>query len=283
MNILTFDIEDWFHILDNPSTKTEREWVNYESRIHEGMEVIFDILDTHKISATFFVVGWIAEKYPEVVRAIAERGYQIGSHTHMHQLAFEQDRKTFTLDIETSIKTIEDCIGKKVELFRAPGFSIIEKNKWAFEVLHELGITTDSSVFPASHAHGGFKGYPTAAPSILKYNGATLKEFPINAHTVFGKKLVFTGGGFFRLFPYQFIKNASKKSEYMMSYFHPRDFDYKQPMIKDLALHRKFKCYVGLKGCRPKLEKWLQEYHFTDIRTADQQINWDNASVTIIK
>ncbi|WP_419213950.1 polysaccharide deacetylase family protein [Maribacter sp. X9] len=282
MNILTFDIEEWFHLLDNPSTKTEKEWGNYETRIHENMDTIFEILDDSNASATFFVVGWIAERYPEVVRKIARRGYQIGSHTHMHQLAHEQDRTTFYNDVEKSIKTIEDCIGKKVEMFRAPGFSISEDNKWAFEVLHELGITTDSSVFPINHAHGGLKGYRNVEPSILKYNGITLKEFPINVHSVMGRPMVFSGGGYFRLLPYNLIKRATTKSDYVMGYFHPRDFDYDQPLIKELSPIRRFKSYVGLKSCRPKLEKWLDDFDFIDLSTASKQIKWDQKKVSVL-
>lgn len=282
MRILTFDIEEWFHLLDNPSTKSEKEWVNYETRIHNNMETIFEILDKSEASATFFVVGWIAEKYPEVVRKISEKGYQIGSHTHTHQLAHNQDRNAFYNDVEKSIKTIEDCIGEKVELFRAPGFSIKEKNIWAFEVLHELGITTDSSVFPADHAHGGLKCFPSAEPSILRYNGISLKEFPINAQSILGKSIIFSGGGYFRLLPYQLIKKATVKSDYVMSYFHPRDFDFEQPLIPELSSIRRFKSYVGLKSCRPKLEKWLNDFDFIDISKADTLINWSQKSEAVL-
>jgi polysaccharide deacetylase family protein (PEP-CTERM system associated) len=280
MKILTFDIEEWFHLLDHPATKSEKQWVNYETRIYENIETIFDILDRNKVSASFFVVGWIAEKYPEIVRMIDERGYQIGSHTHTHQLAYEQDRNTFYNDVEKSIKTIEDVIGKKVELFRAPGFSICEKNLWAFEVLHELGITTDCSVFPMNHSHGGLKCFPNNQPSLLKYNGITLKEFPINVQSIMGKQMIFSGGGYFRLLPYSLIKKATVKSDYVMGYFHPRDFDYQQPLIPELSSFRRFKSYVGLKSCRPKLEKWLGDFDFIDIRTASDQINWDNKKVS---
>ena len=117
MNILTFDIEEWFHILDNNSTKTEQQWSNYESRIHSNMDTIFEILDNKKIKPTFFVVGWIAEKYPEIIDQITKRGIEIGSHTHLHQLIYENDEKTFYKDVEKSIKTIEDCSGKKVRCF----------------------------------------------------------------------------------------------------------------------------------------------------------------------
>jgi polysaccharide deacetylase family protein (PEP-CTERM system associated) len=274
MKILTFDIEEWFHLLDNTSTKTEAQWSNFEPRIHQNMEVIYAILEKTKVGATFFVVGWMAEKFPELIREIADRGYEIGSHTHLHQLVYEQDRNTFFSDVEKSIKTIEDCTGKKVTSFRAPGFSIMEKNKWAFEVLYELGITADSSVFPASRSHGGLPAYKVAEPSLLKYNGATLMEFPINTHAILGKPFIFSGGGYFRLLPYGVIKNCTQKSDYVMTYFHPRDFDYEQPVLKGLSPARQFKSYVGLKSCKPKLEKWLGDFQFIDLKNAINKVDW---------
>ena len=274
MNILTFDIEEWFHILDNDSTKNENDWINYESRIHSNMDKIYEILDATNSKASFFVLGWIAEKYPELIREICDRGHEIGSHTHLHQLVYDQDRNTFYQDVDRSIKTLEDISGKKVRMFRAPGFSITETNKWAFEVLYELGIEIDSSVFPALRSHGGFAKFGTAEPSILNYNGAQLKEFPINACNILNKSLIFSGGGYFRLFPYNTIKSFTKKSNYVMSYFHPRDFDPKQPMIHDLSRIRKFKSYVGLNGSQKKLVNWLNDFEFTDIATANDIIDW---------
>lgn len=281
MKILTFDIEDWFHLLDNDSTKSIKQWSNFDSRIRIGMDLIYDILEITQKSATFFVVGWMAEKYPEIIREISARGYEIGSHTHLHQLAFEQDRKTFYKDVEKSINTLEDCIGKKVTSFRAPGFSITKENLWAFEVLHELGITIDSSVFPVGRAHGGLPSYNASTPSIIEYNGIKLKEFPINTHTILGKPFIFSGGGYFRLLPYELIKSFTKKSDYVMSYFHPRDFDYKQPIVPGLSLSRRFKSYVGLRTCKSKLDKWLLDFDFVDLNKADQLINWDH--VPLIK
>jgi polysaccharide deacetylase family protein (PEP-CTERM system associated) len=275
MNILTFDIEEWFHILDNDSTKSENDWMKFATRIHHNMEIIFDILEQTETNATFFVLGWIAEKYPEIVTEIHQRGYQIGSHTHLHQLAYNQTRKEFFNDVEYSIKTIEDISGQKIRMFRAPGFSITEKNKWAFEVLHELGIEVDSSVFPAGRAHGGMKSYGMAMPSLLEYNGIVLKEFPINTTSIFNQRLVFSGGGYFRLLPYKNIHNFSKRSNYIMSYFHPRDFDSNQPMINDLSLLRKFKSYVGLKSCQGKLINWLRDFDFMDISDAEKRIDWN--------
>ena len=279
MRILTFDIEDWFHILDNSSTKTVADWKQYESRIHIGMDTIFEIIDKANVSATFFVVGWMAEKYPELIREISERGHEIGSHTHLHQLAYEQDRNTFYKDVEKSIKTLEDCTGKKVTSFRAPGFSITVKNNWAFEVLHELGITTDCSVFPAGRAHGGLPEYKTAKPSLLKYSGISLKEFPINTHKILGKDFIFSGGGYFRLLPYKKIKSWTKQSNYVMTYFHPRDFDCQQPIVPGLSPIRKFKSYVGIKGCKGKLNQWLKDFEFIALNQADQLIDWDKVPI----
>lgn len=275
MNILTFDIEEWFHILDNASTKTEKEWSNYESRIHRNMETIFEILDKTSVKASFFVVGWMAQQYPDMVKEIVDRGYEIGSHTHLHQLVFEQKREEFKEDVGRSIKTLEDISGKKVRIFRAPGFSITEKNKWAFEVLYELGIETDSSVFPTGRAHGGMPSYGIAEPSVLRYNGVQLREFPINTHKVLGKTFIYSGGGYFRLTPYALLKKWTAKHPYVMSYIHPRDLDPGQPVIKELSIPRKLKSYVGLKYSKQKLEKWLTDFEFMDIETAEKEIDWN--------
>lgn len=275
MKILTFDIEEWFHILDNKETKSVYEWSKFDSRIEIGMDLIFDVLEKTKKPATFFVVGWVAEKHPGIIKEISNRGFEVGSHTHLHQLAYSQDRHTFYSDVERSIKTLEDCIGKKVTSFRAPGFSITENNKWAFEVIHNLGITKDSSVFPAGRAHGGLPSYKSAIPSVINYNGIKLKEFPINTYNILGKPIIFSGGGYFRLFPYKTIQNWTIKSKYIMTYFHPRDFDSKQPLVPGLSLARRFKSYVGIKKCKSKLEKWLNHFDFIDLYQADLSINWE--------
>jgi polysaccharide deacetylase family protein (PEP-CTERM system associated) len=281
MNILTFDVEDWFHILDHKSTKTEKEWINFPSRIYDNMEKVFKILDLTNTKASFFVLGWIANKYPNIVKEIKDRGYEIGSHTHLHQLVYDQNRNEFYQDVERSIKTLEDITGDKVNMFRAPGFSITEKNKWAFEVLYELGIEIDSSIFPSSRAHGGMPTFKGTEPSILKYNGVLMKEFPISSSKIFGKRTVFSGGGYFRLFPYFLIKELTKKSDYNMTYFHPRDFDIGQPVISDLSKIRKFKSYVGINGAEAKLQNWLSDFNFIDISEANNNINWNKKIIKL--
>jgi len=279
MNILTFDIEEWFHILDNESTKTIVEWKNYEVRIHANMERILDILENFNCKATFFCLGWIAETYPEIIKEIVSRGYEIGTHTRMHQLVYDQKPGKFASDLEFSVKTLEDLTGNKVRYFRAPGFSIREDSKWAFEIMAAYGIEVDCSVFPASRAHGGFPSYKQPVPSIIKYKGIELKELPINFNSILGKPVIFTGGGYFRLFPYPLIKKWTSHAQYIMSYLHPRDFDYGQPVIRELSLSRRFKCYVGLKGAQSKLEHWLTDFEFIDVKEALKTIDWSGVPI----
>lgn len=279
MNILTFDVEEWFHLLDFDATRTEAEWGKYEVRIHENVERIFRILDENNTKATFFIIGWVAKTYPDLVRKISEK-YQIGSHTMNHQLVWQQSKEAFKEDVSSSIKLLEDISGQKVECFRAPGFSIRESEAWAFETLAELGIKYDCSVFPAEHAHGGIPRYPKPVPGIIKHNGIELKEFPVGFKTIAGKHLVFSGGGYFRLMPYSLVKSWSKEAgEYLLAYIHPRDLDAGQPMLEGLPAKRRFKSYVGLKGAEAKLQKWLSDFDFVDVATANEMIDWNSAPI----
>lgn len=278
MKIITFDTEEWFHLLDNDSTRSEKQWLNFEKRIEGNVGRLFDILDSTNTKATFFIIGWIAKQYPELVRRISER-YQIGSHTMNHQLIWQQSPAEFRKDVESSVKTLEDITGKKVKCFRAPGFSLRESEAWAFEVLSGCGIEYDSSVFPAHHAHGGMPSYQGIGPAIIEKDGIKIKEFPITYKSIAGKHIVFSGGGYFRLFPYHLIKKwTSESSEYLMSYIHPRDLDPNQPIIKDLSLLRKFKSYYGLGSAERKLRTWLSDFKFTDIESAAATINWENCN-----
>lgn len=277
MKILTFDIEEWFHILDNDATKTEAEWEGFESRIHGNMDKIHGMLGNQK--ATFFCLGWVARKYPEVLKDIDRRGHEIATHSDLHQLAYEQNRQTFERDLERSIKSIEDVIGKKVRAYRAPGFSLMEQNKWVFEVLMKNGIEIDASIFPAERSHGGFAQFGHAEPCWIDIDGMRMKEFPINISSFAGKNLIFSGGGYFRLFPYPLLDVMTKNSDYVMTYFHPRDFDAEQPMVPGLNFVRKFKSYYGLKGCLSKLDKLIKKHEFVDIRTAEASIDWEKAKV----
>ena len=282
MNILTFDIEEWFHLLDNDSTRSEEQWKRYEVRIYQNMERVFRILEDTNTKATFFIIGWIARTYPDIVKEVAAK-YQIGSHTMNHQLVWQQDRATFKEDVSSSIKMLEDITGKPVKYFRSPGFSIRESEAWAFDVIKECGIEIDCSVFPAPHAHGGIPSYGKGVPSIIRHGSVEIKEFPITTKELFGHHIIFSGGGYFRLFPYSLIKKwAKENSEYMLSYIHPRDLDAGQPMIKELSAARKFKSYVGLKGAERKLRRMLTDFKFTDMSTAANEIDWSKVPVVTL-
>ncbi len=279
MNILTFDIEEWFHLLDFDATRTEAEWGRYEVRIFDNVDRILQILDETDTKATFFIIGWVARTYPDLVKKIADK-YQIGSHTMTHQLVWQQSPEEFREDVLSSIKLLEDITGKRVECFRAPGFSIRESEGWAFDVLVDLGIKYDCSVFPAHHAHGGMPSFGNATPSIIKHNNVEMKEFPVSAKQILHKSLIFSGGGYFRLFPYPVIRHfADSNKDYMLSYIHPRDLDAGQPILEGLTLTRRLKSYVGLRGAEQKLRQFLSDYRFTDIASASALIDWRSVPV----
>lgn len=277
MNILTFDIEDWYNC---DFITTDFDWDKHEVRIYESVERILDELATRNLKGTFFCLGWLAEKHPDIILKIHNQGHHIGCHSYQHELSFRFDREGFKEDTVRAKKLIEGVIGESINAFRAPGFSITEQNVWALEVLTELGFEYDCSLFPAKHDYGGFSSYGKAEPTILNLpNGKQLKEFPINVHNVLGKNIVFSGGGFFRFFPYPLIKYWSSKSFYLMTYFHPRDFDPHQPVIKALPLARKFKSYVGLSSSFLKFQRLLNDFKFLSIMEANDTIDWKKIRV----
>lgn len=275
MQILTFDIEEWFHLLDFDATRTEAEWEKYEVRIYKNVERIFRLLEETDTKATFFIIGWIAKRYPDLVREIAQR-YQIGSHTMNHQLVWQQSPKAFREDVASSIHRLEDVTGQRVTCFRAPGFSIRSSERWAFETLAELGIEYDCSIFPASHAHGGMPEYGASGPAIIRCGKAEIREFPISTESLLGRSVAFSGGGYFRLMPYRLIRHWSQRqADYLMAYIHPRDLDGDQPVLQGLSPMRRFRSYVGVKGAEKKLRRYLQDFCFADVATAAAQIDWN--------
>lgn len=274
MNILTFDIEDWYNC---DFISEDFHWDKYEVRIYDGVGRILDELAKRNQKGTFFCLGWLAEHHPSIIKIIADEGHQVGCHSYQHELATRFTPQQFREDTYKAKSLIENVIGKKVDVFRAPGFSITEKNPWALDVLVELGFKYDSSVFPSDHDYGGMPSYGKGEPAIIKHGDITIKEFPITIHEIAGKHLVFSGGGFFRLFPYSLIKSWSKQSGYLMTYFHPRDFDPDQPMIDYLPMMRKFKSYVGLKTSFKKFQRYLDDFDFVNIEEADKRIDWESA------
>lgn len=272
MNILTFDIEDWYNC---DFISGNFDWNDYECRIYDGVRRLLDELDKRNLKGTFFCLGWLAENHPSIVKEISDRGHEIGCHSYQHELSFRFTPEQFKADTSKAKQLIEEVIGKKVTLFRAPGFSVTEKNTWVIDCLVEMGFEYDCSVFPADHDYGGMPHYGKAEPTIITTkNGASIKEFPINIHDFHGKNLVFSGGGFFRFFPYWLIHKWGKQTDYMMTYFHPRDFDKGQPIMKSLPLKRKFKSYVGIPGAFKKWQRLLDDFDFINVGQAAKLIDW---------
>lgn len=266
MKIITFDIEDWFHLLDNPLTNQVETWAQFESRIDYGVGIILDIMDRYNLKGTFFCLGWIAEKYPYIIKKINDCGHHIGTHSYYHQLVYSQTENEFRSDLSSSIKILSDLTGKEINAYRAPGFSIKKHTLWAFDILFEEGILYDCSIFPANRAHGGIPQFKSDQPcKIITKRGYEIIEFPINTASLFGNKFVFSGGGYFRLLPISVLRYLFNKKDYVMTYFHPRDFDYEQPMAPGLNLIRKFKSYYGLKQSSEKLSDILKRYNFQNV------------------
>lgn len=282
MNILTFDIEEWFHIDFRRRPQIEKHWEQFESRIHLNMDRIFRFLDNTDYKATFFCVGWLARKYPDVIKRIDSYGHEIGSHSDLHLLDTSLSFDEYKTSFKRAIDSLEDITGKKVRAYRAPAFSITSQNKWAFEIMIENGIEFDSSIFPARKRNGGFHEIQSTKPFLLECEGGYIKEFPLNPYSLLGKKVVFSGGGYFRFFPYQAIQKMAKDTSYMMSYFHPRDFDPDQPIIRDLPLQQKFRSYYGLKSCGKKFEQFLKDFDFIDLDEADKLTDWDAVEKYVI-
>lgn len=277
--ILTFDLEEWFHILDVPSLADHNKWDIWEARIFTNTYKILNFLDEKKIKATFFVLGWIAKKYPDLIRYISDQKHEIGTHSQNHILIYKSDPQLFRDDIIESIDTIQSIINKKVTAFRAPGFSITRDSLWALRILSEIGVLFDSSIFPATRTHGGIKDFQISRPFLFNIGGTIIKEFPINVYKIGYGKIPFSGGGYFRLLPYYIFRYLANRSDYIMAYFHPRDFDPDQPILKELNELRKFKYYCGLQKSFEKFRRMIDQFNFINLSTADNLINWDNAPI----
>lgn len=275
MNILTLDIEEWFHLLDTPATSTVASWDRFECRLHANVDRLLELLQRKKQTATCFCLGWVAQRYPEVIHKLVAQGMDIASHTHSHQLIYQQTPAAFRDDVHRSMDLLQNITGKPVRAFRAPGFSLTQQTLWAFDCLLELGIEVDSSVFPAPRGHGGFAGFGAALPTRICRAGGVLKEFPINLAFSGVLPLVFSGGGYFRLLPRWLLRSLFKSAPYVMTYFHPRDFDPSQPRLEGLGLGRRVKSYVGLATALAKLDWLLDTYRFCDLPTAERSIEWE--------
>jgi polysaccharide deacetylase family protein (PEP-CTERM system associated) len=274
MNILTFDLEEWFHIINHDDYSNVKSWSNFEDRLKANTDRILELLDERSCVATFFSLGWVARKHPDVLRSIQSMGHSFASHSDVHKMVANHDREFFKNDLKKSINSIEDVTGEKIIAYRAPGFSITKDCLWAFDEMLNQGIEIDCSSLDLNHAHGGGMETFGNLPSIINVNGRKLKEFPISTGSILYKKVIFSGGGYFRLFPYFFIKKNMESLNYIMTYFHPRDFDFEQPVMKNLDLLRRFKSYYGLGTSLDKLSRLTFDFDFVDLNYANEVTDW---------
>jgi polysaccharide deacetylase family protein (PEP-CTERM system associated) len=271
LNILTFDIEDWFNILGHPANNDIANWSAYDSNLTANISTILELLQTHNQKATFFCLGWLAANRPELLRMIADCGFEIGSHTYAHKRIYEYKPNEFRQDVERSIKTIEDVLGKKVKSFRFPGFFVDKDYLWAFEILTSLGIEIDSSVkLDYRNTRKTEKSYPV----LMEINERRLKEFPLPRFSVFDQTLFCPGSGYFRFYPYSFSRKFMEKNAYNLIYFHPRDFDVLPQHEKNFNLFRNFKNNVGKRKAMVKFAMLFSEFKFVDIQSANSKFDW---------
>ena len=267
-NIFSIDVEDWFHILDLPTAPDVNAWHTKESRVEKNLNTILDLLDHNDTKATLFVLGWVAEKYPKLIKEAQKRGHEIASHGYAHQLVYGMKPEEFFQDILKAKNILEAITGDKVLGLRAPGFSITPETPWAFEMLAKAGYVYDSSIFPTKRAHGGFVG-AELSPHPINTKHGTIIEFPISVVNVLGSKVCFFGGGYFRLFPWTLIKAKSEQVNFegrpVVYYIHPRDIDPHQPRLP-MSFIRQFKSYVNLHSTEEKLLRLIQSQALTSFR-----------------
>lgn len=274
MNIFSIDLEDWFHIIGTSENDNYKNWYKFNSRVEHNTEILLNLLSKYNIKATFFILGWIAQKYPSLIKKISDNGHDFGFHTQWHKPLNKLNKNKIEEDIFLGKKNIENIIGKSLTYFRAPGFSISNNDLWIFEILRDNNFLIDSSLFIGNHGHGGFKSEIYNEPFLIKLKEQKeIIEFPIVPFKNAFFNIPFSGGGYFRFFPYYFLYYALRKKKYSMFYIHPRDIDPHQPKIKNLNFMRNFKSYVGLNNSKKKLECLMLNIEWLNISQALKIIN----------
>lgn len=289
MNILTFDIEEWA-LAKAGAYGTAEKYAEYDFFLNS----ILDMLDERCIKATCFCTGLMAKDFPQVVKLIQNRGHEIGCHSNQHTWMNKMTEAEAREDTHAAVSALEQCIGQKVLSYRAPAFSIGERNKWMFEILASEGIENDSSVFPAARDFGGFPAFSSQVPCTIIFAGIELKEYPISMTTFMGKQVAYSGGGYFRFFPLGFVCRRMAKSDYTMCYFHINDLlpekggvpskaeyeeYYKEPGSLKNRYMRYMKTNFGKKGAFDKLKKLIFAEEFVNLNQAGRSIDWNSALV----
>lgn len=281
--MLSFDVEDWFQV-ENLREVFPRESWNYQRlRVVENTHRLLDVLERYGAKATFFVLGWIAEKVPGLVKDIYSAGHEIASHGFAHELIYNQTLEEFREDIHHSKRVLEDLVGTAVLGYRAPSFSITDE---AIDVLVAEGFKYDSSLFPSFY-HDRYGKLATLKAerhtSVIEVQTGFC-EVLIPTLSLFGKKLPWGGGGYFRVIPYSIFRVGVKRllaevGSYLF-YLHPWEIDPYQPRIKDVRLSFRFRHYAGLKGTLSKLERLIRDFRFISIKEGLEKLGYLSPKTT---
>ena len=264
VNALTIDVEDYFQVSAFASCIRRSDWDAMECRVEQNIERILALLADAQATATFFTLGWIAERYPEMTRRIADAGHELASHGFGHQRASQQTEGEFLSDIRLAKAILEDVAGCEVRGYRAPSFSIGTSNPWAFEAIAEAGYRYSSSVYPIRHDHYGMPGSPRFAHEV--HPG--LLEVPIATMRLLGRNWPAGGGGYFRLLPYALsrwsISRINERDQQpAMFYFHPWELDPGQPRIPGATAKGRFRHYLNLDRMAPRLSRLFRDFRWS--------------------
>ena len=260
INAMSIDVEDYFQVSAFAPYIKRDEWNSRECRIEGNMDRILALLDRHGTKATFFTLGWIAERYPNVVRRIVEQGHELASHGYGHERASDQSEAAFFADIQLAKVLLEDLSGKKVRGYRAPSFSIGAGNLWAFECLERAGYSYSSSIYPIKHDHYGMPDAPRFAHRV---NG--LLEVPATTVRMFNRNWPASGGGYFRLLPYAMSRWMIERinrvdASPVAFYFHPWEIDPDQPRVSGINAKTRFRHYVNIDRMEARLDRLLSDF-----------------------
>jgi len=267
-SIFSVDVEDWFHLLDDPSVPTIDQWASLPSCVEKNFSKLLDIFSEKNVQVTCFFLGWVAERFPHLVKEAVARGHEVASHGYGHHLVYEQNRDEFFEDVHRARQLLEDISGVAVAGYRAPGFSTTHDTPWFFDALADAGYQYDSSVFPAERGHGGMpKG--RREPHRIG-NGDGLLEVPITVANLLGRPMCFFGGGYLRLFPYWLVRRMARQvlseGRPVVFYIHPREIDPSHPRLP-MGRKRRFKSYVNLETTEAKLRRILRDFPVTTFQS----------------
>lgn len=269
-NALTIDVEDYYHVAALEAVIRVEDWERYESRVEKNTHRLLDLLERYATKATFFVLGWVAERQPHLVRTLAERGHEVASHGYAHQRVYTQTPEQFREETRRSKAILEEIIGRAVLGYRAATYSITRQSLWALDILQEEGFVYDSSIFPVRHDLYGIAGYPRFCHVIEGKQGAGLIEFPLSTLQCGKMSIPIAGGGYLRLFPFAFTQwgirhlNVAEQRPAVV-YLHPWEVDPEQPRVSVRGLSR-FRHYHNLARMEGRLAGLLQEFNFSSMQ-----------------